>query len=89
MGVVYRAQDPAIGRVVAIKTIRLGDLADPAEQAKLRDRLMREAQSAGDSVPSRHRHDLRRRRRGRIGLHRRWSMWTDQRSSADGCQRSA
>jgi serine/threonine protein kinase len=47
MGVVYRAQDPAIGRVVAIKMIRLGDLADPSEHAKLRDRLMREAQSAG------------------------------------------
>ena len=67
MGVVYRAQDPAIGRVVAIKTIRLGDLADPAEQAKLRQRLMREAQSAGDSVSSRNRHDLRRRR-SRTGL---------------------
>jgi serine/threonine protein kinase len=47
MGVVYRAQDPAIGRIVAIKTIRLGDLVDPAERTKLRDRLMREAQSAG------------------------------------------
>jgi serine/threonine-protein kinase len=47
MGVVYRAQDPAIGRIVAIKMIRLGDLADPSEHAKLRERLMREAQSAG------------------------------------------
>ena len=47
MGVVYRAQDPAIGRVVAIKTIRINDLADPSEQSKLRDRLLREAQSAG------------------------------------------
>lgn len=47
MGIVYRAQDPAIGRIVAIKTIRLGDLADPSEVAKLRDRLRREAQSAG------------------------------------------
>ena len=47
MGVVYRAQDPAIGRIVAIKTIRLAELADPSERAKLRDRLIREAQSAG------------------------------------------
>ena len=47
MGVVYRAQDPAIGRVVAIKMIRFGDLADPSEHSKLRERLMREAQSAG------------------------------------------
>ena len=47
MGVVYRAMDPAIGRAVAIKTIRLRDLADPTERAKLRERLFREAQSAG------------------------------------------
>lgn len=47
MGVVYRATDPAIGRAVAIKTIRLADLADVDERAKLRDRLMREAHSAG------------------------------------------
>ncbi len=47
MGVVYRAQDPAIGRTVAIKTIRLSDFSDPAENSRLRDRLFREAQSAG------------------------------------------
>lgn len=47
MGIVYRAHDPAIGRVVAIKTIRLNELAEPSERAKLRERLMREAQSAG------------------------------------------
>lgn len=47
MGVVYRALDPAIGRTVAIKTIRLTELADAKEHAKLRDRLFREAQSAG------------------------------------------
>src|SRR5579864_2487742 len=47
MGVVYRAQDPAIGRVIAIKTIRLSDLTEEAERERLRDRLFREAQSAG------------------------------------------
>src|SRR5579863_9422538 len=47
MGVVYRAQDPAIGRIVAIKTIRLSDLTDPTERERLRDRLFREAQTAG------------------------------------------
>ncbi len=46
-GVVYRAQDPAIGRVIAIKTIRLSDFTDEAERGRLRERLLREAQSAG------------------------------------------
>ena len=47
MGVVYRAEDPAIGRTVAIKTIRLGDLTDPSERQFMRERLLREARSAG------------------------------------------
>jgi serine/threonine-protein kinase len=47
MGVVYQALDPAIGRTVAIKTIRLGELPDPEERTRVRDRLLREAQSAG------------------------------------------
>jgi serine/threonine-protein kinase len=47
MGIVYRAQDPAIGRAVAIKTIRLADLTDEAERGRLQERLFREAQSAG------------------------------------------
>ncbi|HVT95199.1 MAG TPA: serine/threonine-protein kinase [Bryobacteraceae bacterium] len=47
MGVVYQAQDPAIGRVIAIKTINLANLTDGAERSRLRDRLFREAQSAG------------------------------------------
>jgi serine/threonine protein kinase len=46
-GVVYRAQDPAIGRIIAIKTIRLTDFTDPTERERLRERLVREAQSAG------------------------------------------
>ena len=44
---VYRAQDPAIGRTIAIKTIRLSDFTDDSERERLRERLFREAQSAG------------------------------------------
>ncbi len=47
MGVVYHAIDPSIGRPVAIKTIRLGDFTDPEERTRLRERLFREARSAG------------------------------------------
>ena len=47
MGVVYKAQDPAIGRMIAVKTIRLGDLTDESERERMRERLFREAQSAG------------------------------------------
>ncbi len=47
MGVVYRALDPAIGRPVAIKTIRLAEITDVFERARLRERLLREAQAAG------------------------------------------
>ena len=47
MGVVYRAEDPAIGRTVAVKTIRLGDFSDATERERLRERLFREARSAG------------------------------------------
>ena len=47
MGIVYKAHDPAIGRTVAIKSIRLKDLSDDKERQRLRDRLFREAQSAG------------------------------------------
>src|SRR5436309_1360114 len=47
MGVVFQAVDPTIGRTVAIKTIRLSDVTNPQERAKLRERLFREARSAG------------------------------------------
>ncbi len=46
-GIVYKALDPAIGRTIAIKTIDLRELTDPAERQRVRDRLLREAQSAG------------------------------------------
>jgi serine/threonine protein kinase len=47
MGIVYHATDPAIGRSVAIKTIRISDFHDLLQRQKLRDRLFREARSAG------------------------------------------
>jgi serine/threonine-protein kinase len=47
MGIVYQALDPAIGRAIAIKSIRLEALTEPAERERLRERLVREAQSAG------------------------------------------
>ncbi len=47
MGIVYHAIDPNIGRPVAIKTIALGTVHKPEEQERLRERLFREARSAG------------------------------------------
>jgi serine/threonine-protein kinase len=47
MGVVYHAIDPNIGRPVAIKTIQLTGARTAEEQARLRERLFREARSAG------------------------------------------
>src|SRR5690242_4833537 len=47
MGVVYHAIDPNIGRPVAIKTIQLGAHRKPEERERLRERLFREARSAG------------------------------------------
>jgi serine/threonine-protein kinase len=46
-GIVYRATDPAIGRTVAVKTLRLDNLADLGERLGVRERLFREARSAG------------------------------------------
>jgi serine/threonine protein kinase len=48
MGIVYLAKDPVIGRMVAIKTIRVsqgGD--DDSESREFRERFVREAQTAG------------------------------------------
>jgi serine/threonine protein kinase len=47
MGIVYEATDPAIGRRVAIKVINLQFLTGAGEAQVLRERLFREARSAG------------------------------------------
>jgi serine/threonine-protein kinase len=47
MGVVYEAADPDIGRRVAIKLINLQAFMGPSEAQTLRERLFREARSAG------------------------------------------
>src|SRR3974377_612053 len=47
MGVVYHATDPNIGRPAPTTPLPLAAVAKPEEQAKLRERLFREARSAG------------------------------------------
>jgi serine/threonine-protein kinase len=47
MGVVYLAVDPAIGREIAVKVIRVDPFADAEQTAELRLRLSREAAAAG------------------------------------------
>ena len=46
MGVVYKARDPQIDRIVAIKTISLLDL-EPADEKEYRERFQQEARTAG------------------------------------------
>jgi serine/threonine-protein kinase len=46
MGVVYRALDPAINRVVAIKSVSLA-IYPPLAQSEYRERFLREAEAAG------------------------------------------
>jgi len=46
MGVVYKARDPKINRVVAVKTINLAG-QPPEEEQEYRERFLREAEAAG------------------------------------------
>ncbi|HXU29796.1 MAG TPA: serine/threonine-protein kinase [Thermoanaerobaculia bacterium] len=47
MGIVYLARDPLIGRLVALKTFRLGFSVGDRDIEQFRARFIREAQSAG------------------------------------------
>jgi serine/threonine protein kinase len=46
MGVVYKARDPKINRIVAVKTINLSG-QPPEEEREYRERFLREAEAAG------------------------------------------
>ena len=46
MGIVYKARDPKINRLVAVKTISLAD-QPPEEEREYRERFIREAEAAG------------------------------------------
>jgi serine/threonine-protein kinase len=47
MGTVYKGLDPAIDRLVALKTIRLDSVAEESEIQELKERMVREAKAAG------------------------------------------
>lgn len=47
MGLVYKGLDPAIDRLVALKTIRMDQILDPLEANELKERLTREGKAAG------------------------------------------
>jgi len=47
MGVVYRAKDPSIGRIVAVKTIQLSEEGTGLSHAQLVERFQTEARAAG------------------------------------------
>ena len=47
MGVVYRARDPIIGRVVALKTLVLPEALQPTQRHDTLVRFSREARAAG------------------------------------------
>jgi len=47
MGTVYKGLDPAIDRLVALKTIRLDAVAEESEIQELKERMVREAKAAG------------------------------------------
>src|ERR1700730_12775945 len=67
MGTVYRAKDPAMDRVVAVKTIISLVLAND-QKNDFRERFYREARAAGSSGHPRDCSRIRRRRTRRLAL---------------------
>lgn len=47
MGIVYRCQDPQIGRIVAVKTMALNQATNTESSEEIKKRMLKEAQAAG------------------------------------------
>jgi len=60
MGVVYRAKDPLIGRIVAVKTIRLSEEGTGMSHDQLVARFQNRSTRCGASDAPQHCSDLRR-----------------------------